>query len=121
MKDIGFSPTFGTLALVLILLFSIGISFFVFTDVTSVNQSVQAGVDVKNDINGVTVTWEHRGNADKIKIMKNSEEIARLEKISDTTTVKKEQGETIEIIAVNDNNETNLKTVVASSELEKSE
>lgn len=109
MKNKGLSPTFGTLILVIILLISIGISFYVVESSNSVERSVQAGVDVKTDVDGVTVTWEHRGNAQNIVIMSDSKEITQLTNISESATVQTEKE--IQIIAVRDNTRTTLDTV----------
>lgn len=103
--DSGISPAVGVILLIGITAAVATLAGIVLLDIGSPSQSAQAGVETTDTPDGVEVSWNQSGSAERIKVLVDGQEVATLTEVSESVTIGASEDSTISVIGVRDDGE----------------
>jgi flagellin-like protein len=106
----GISPVIGVVLLLAIVIAIAGVFGFFLLDFNEGNTIEQAGVQIDETGNDITVRLSQKGNVDSVRVNVDGSELEKLDDTGQSTTLKLPEGTQINIIGVADGNETVIRS-----------
>jgi flagellin-like protein len=116
-SNTGISPVVGIVLMVAITIaLAALVGVFAFDSVLVPDSSIDAGVEVTENENGVQINWLTKGNAKELKIHVDGNELSTLSSPGDSVTVSATDSSTVSVIGTSEDGNTEVITSVNPSE-----